>query len=346
MSSRTRLLILACPIVASVLFACAASPSKDEEPLAPGGESGGGASAESPDDEARKGGSGGVPAAGAGGSRPGGGGAGGTGASGGVDGAAAGAGGTAEGGAAAGAGGTGGAPGGQAGAMGGNAGQAGAPPECPYVLCETFEQTAPGPPNAERWKVVGNARVGTAQKHAGQRALRLQTGTSYSENFIETKSFALSGQPFYGRAFLFIEQRPPENTHWDLAEHNGTSSKTSVRIAGTAGPGWHHMMFNVETRGNGETALVDGDKHLPEGEWICAEWFVDAANDRAQIWWNGMERPKLVWEGNKQPATYAFPKPLTRMWFGFTIYQTVSKPWIAWIDDLALNTARIGCSTP
>ena len=84
---------------------------------------------------------------------------------------------------------------------------------------------------------------------------------------------------------------------------------------------------------------------VPTGTWLCIEWQHDGGNDVTHFWWDAVPHPSLdttktMHGGNTNPFTL---DPFTAVWFGWQEYQTSTEPFELWIDELAVDTTRIGC---
>jgi len=68
-------------------------------------------------------------------------------------------------------------------------------------------------------------------------------------------------------------------------------------------------------------------------------------NNEARVWWNGQERTRMHYLHNSTDPRFTFPHFATA-YFGFESHQNLpagDTGYEAWIDEIALDTQRIGC---
>jgi hypothetical protein len=84
---------------------------------------------------------------------------------------------------------------------------------------------------------------------------------------------------------------------------------------------------------------------VPTSEWMCLEWLHDGEKNETKFFWDGVEHPSLATTeskhgGNSNP--YILPQ-FTNVWFGWAEYQTATQTFEMWIDEIAIDSNRIGC---
>src|SRR3954451_24246022 len=74
----------------------------------------------------------------------------------------------------------------------------------------------------------------------------------------------------------------------------------------------------------------------------------DGAHNQTRLWWDAVEHPSLgtvpstAHQGN---ATVPFTLPtFTNLWLGWYEYQPTKEPFELWVDEIAIDGARIGCA--
>lgn len=232
-----------------------------------------------------------------------------------------------------------------------------APPACKAKLCDGFEEPADGaPPNPKIWtKAVagsGTIAVTSEMAHGGKQSLKVVAPSGSYETFVkESVTFPATDNSFWGRVwFRFEEAMPNDFVHWTLFEARGTTSNNRVRYGGINNP--HSgsfftdaFLFNVETQGMGEKGIDDDPTPIiPEKTWICVEWHYvgkSGANE-AHLYWNGVERTKVAADTAWFETKFVMPE-MDSLYLGWAIYQTISKPYVVHIDDVAIGDTRIGC---
>jgi hypothetical protein len=106
----------------------------------------------------------------------------------------------------------------------------------------------------------------------------------------------------------------------------------------------------VQEAGTGDWTLSDNDPPMhpspvPMGEWVCLEWMHKGDTNETRFYWNAVEHPSLhtsstVHGGNMNP--FILPQ-FTSVWLGWQEYQPMTEPFELWIDEVAVDTSRIGC---
>jgi hypothetical protein len=228
-------------------------------------------------------------------------------------------------------------------------------------LCEDFESGALDP---TVWTVTGTAPVvDTLQAARGTHALHITVpgkGASYID---ETKTFPAPNDTYYGRAFVYFQSLPTpassfDYAHWTFIAASGTGVTGEVRVGGQMQNGVN--LFGVGTdsltdpNGSGDWTNADRDpgpngtpSPVPTGQWLCIEWMHDGAHNQTRLWWDAVEHPSLgtvpttPHQGN---ATVPFTLPtFTNVWLGWYEYQPTTEPFELWLDEIAIDGARIGC---
>ena len=286
------------------------------------------------------------------------GGAGGT--AGGAGGSAGSAGSAAGGNAGTGTGGVGGATGGANGASGAtDAGAADAPVDGPplpgcagrsYALCEDFESASDGqlPTGWTRVNGWNQGQVGvtSAEHHTGQRAL--------------ASAVAVNGQPRAGRSLTSLGATA--GTHWGRifykvktpfplpasgnVIHNtlvGLRGSSESRVVDTVvnPQGAHQFLYNLPDDSCCTGSAYDYRSY--DGNWHCAEWYIDATTQSFRFYFEGTEVRSIGF--TNRPGGAARIEQFSSIAVGWINYQTPQPPYYeAWFDDLAIDEERIGCN--
>lgn len=228
-------------------------------------------------------------------------------------------------------------------------------------LCEDFESGALDP---AVWTATGVAPVVDDRRAArGRRALHVRIDGNGPSAIAETRTFPAANDTYFGRMFVYFQSLPApaagfDYAHWTFAAASGTGVKGEVRLSGQMQNGVN--LFGVGTdslddpNGSGDWTNPDRDpgpagtpSPVPAGQWLCIEWMHDGAHDRTRFWWDAVEHPSLA----TTPATphlgnAAVPFTLpafTKLWVGWQEYQKTTEPFELWIDEVAVDGARIGC---
>ena len=222
-------------------------------------------------------------------------------------------------------------------------------------LCEDFET---GRLDTSVWTPQGTAPVIDGMEHArGARALHITLSKNGLSAISERKTFPEPNDAYFGRMFVYFKSlpTPPGMTyaHWTIVAASGTEVPGEIRVSGQLQQGKN--LFGVGTdnqtdAGTGDWTNSDRDpagmpRAVPTGEWICLEWLHKGDTSDTQFWWDDAIHPSLttsrtVHGGNSNP--YLLPQ-FTSVWFGWQEYQTSTEPFELWIDEIAIDTRRIGC---
>jgi hypothetical protein len=78
-----------------------------------------------------------------------------------------------------------------------------------------------------------------------------------------------------------------------------------------------------------------------DGEWFCMEWHHDQVGQTATLWLDGVEVEAITQGPETSPEIPVFDD----ISVGFANYQIASPQFVVWIDEVALDDARIGCDS-
>jgi hypothetical protein len=244
--------------------------------------------------------------------------------------------------------------------VGGDAAEApwiGGPPRpCRWKFCESFEDVADGAaPNPAVWtRNANDVVVATGRPARGTKSLHVGPLNGGSHYVRESKSFDGTGAAaFYGRMFLWVERFPVESPqlpttvyHWDFFEASGKPDGSGfvVRLGGhNRASGELFLRLNIEPHSAlAETGLFDKNFPMKAKRWYCIEWFLDGPNNEARFWYDGVERTDLHWQKTK--PEYVFPTAFRSMNFGWYEHQGTKTPYEVYMDEIVLDSQRIGCA--
>lgn len=178
------------------------------------------------------------------------------------------------------------------------------------------------------------ATVDSTRAHTGKQSVLIRDG------FLEAK---VPASAFYGRLYTWFDADPGTG-HWmsiaALAPGNGRD--TEVRYGG------HYGILQANYYGNDDEVISDPKGYcaptcdngvtMPVGRWACVEVYYGP--DEMRLWLDGEEIETLhvrEWRNQKAPWSPAYD----RVRVGFHNFQG-SAPQV-WLDDVAFDSARIGC---
>jgi hypothetical protein len=111
----------------------------------------------------------------------------------------------------------------------------------------------------------------------------------------------------------------------------------------------HQFLFNVQITGDREFGKGSPYNWSFDGNWHCVEWFVDGANQGYQFYYEGAEVTQIRIQngagnyGSGSNETH-LPMMFNDFRVGWTTYQTAPPGFTAWVDEVAIDSQRIGCA--
>jgi hypothetical protein len=215
-----------------------------------------------------------------------------------------------------------------------------------YLICENFEATAEGAIPVG-WTKHGNAAVAADQSARGSRSLKIAAAAN-GERRIYTDGAKL-GSGHWGRIFYRVEVPvPPVFVHSTMVALYGmgpVNGNEEVRVVDTVKDTnqKHQFLYNVQPSG-AEFGKGSPYNWTFDGNWHCAEWHIDAPTQSYAFYYDGAEVTSIAI--NNGPGNYNgsdIPTAFTDVRVGWNNYQSAPPGFVAWIDEVALDTNRIGC---
>ena len=240
-------------------------------------------------------------------------------------------------------------------------------------FCDSFESYATGGPPRGSWQLettLGAVSVVSEQKVSGTRSVKFTTpqNAAFKNAFIRLSHAALfpaPGNAYFGRMMFRVESVPRASAHWTIIQSSGVVPGQTYHAVyryggqqpiteGTTFIG-SQLMANYDTpdfysgSGPGSDCWLHADKKVvPVGRWACAEWQFDGAHNTMRFWLDGVPLEALTMPGTgkgcvHQPATYTWTAPAFQdVAVGWQSYMTDDARTM-YIDDVVIDTAKIGC---
>ncbi len=228
------------------------------------------------------------------------------------------------------------------------------------LLCEDFES---GTLDKTTWTVQGMApTIDGMQSARGAKALHISVPGNGASYIKETKTFPAPNNTYWGRAFVYFNQLPKPDVdagftyaHWTFAAGVGTGVKGEIRLSGQLQAAGN--IFGVGTdstpaeAGTGDWTTSDNDPAgapvpVPTKSWLCIEWLHNGQTNQTRFFWDATEHTSLhttaMKHGGNQANPYLMPN-FTEAWIGWQEYQTTTEPFELWVDEIGIDSARIGC---
>jgi hypothetical protein len=228
------------------------------------------------------------------------------------------------------------------------------------LVCEDFES---GSFDTAVWHTKFDAPAVDGMQHArGSKALHLSTDMTSGSGIETNKIFPAMNDHYFGRMFVYFDALPtsPQWAHWTVVGANPAQDSDisgEIRVGGQYDGSKNRFGVGTDGGPTGDWTNLDGDpqnavKAVPEDEWICLEWEHDGGTDQTRFWWDGVEHTSLgtdrdVQHQGNSDVKYDLPD-FGSLWVGWINYNqgktVVPGHFDTWIDEVALDSQRIGCS--
>lgn len=229
-------------------------------------------------------------------------------------------------------------------------------------LCDDFESYGTGTTPNGRWSALttgGTVTVDGTKSVSGTKSVHFHVDHSASFRRamlqIGTQGTAISAtNVVWGRMQMYLTAAPTYNNgaavHWTNIQGDGTVDGMGFRAFYRYG-GMHErkMMANYETNGVSTDCAINPDYNIPVGEWACVEWRYNGPNNEMNFYVNGAAVPELTvvemsdYCGGNDTDHHWYAPTFDIFKFGWEQYQQATNDIDYWIDDVALDDARIGC---
>ncbi len=220
------------------------------------------------------------------------------------------------------------------------------------ALCEDFEAAEDGAfpdgwgARGDEW---GEGALGVSSDDAmlGAKSLKADGGNN-GQRFMDFKGdLGALASSHYGRVFMKVAVPAPWPSsgvlHADFIEGLGPGPN-----GGTHNVRWgvventeerFQWIYNVQPS-NGDPEFAEGTGYDFEwtGAWQCIEWFYDQPSQSGSLWIDGVELPLVP--GQSHPAEIPV---FSSLGVGLANYQDADEGFTVWFDELAYDSARIGC---
>ena len=217
------------------------------------------------------------------------------------------------------------------------------------LLCEDFEAyPVGGVPDPAVWTIDKGATatvgVDDQQFKHGKRALHLHTLPDANKALLhETKTFPLPGgtNSLYGRAnFMIGAGLKVPTDHTNFLEASGDVNGQSGNYRYGAGSAKFLANYNPGDPSKGSKTAI------PVGVWSCMEWAFLGDTNEMHLWIDGKELTDVAVPPAGVNGTVWTAPRFDSFYFGWITYATdlASDHYDIWYDDIAIDTARIGCA--
>jgi hypothetical protein len=234
-----------------------------------------------------------------------------------------------------------------------DSGPIGGPSTCQnhhYLLCEGFEDTPVGDAPPSGWTQHGNASVADDAAARGAHSMKIAAAANGERRFYYSMASQF-GAAHWGRIFYKVQTPVPDpfvhSTIVALFGTGPTMGPAEYRVVDTvknANSPYHQFLYNVQPSG-AEFGTGSAYVYKFDGNWHCAEWHIDGTNQGYDFYYDGQHLGTIAianGAGNYQGSD--IPSSFDELRVGWNNYQAADPGFVAWIDEIAIDSARIGCN--
>lgn len=217
------------------------------------------------------------------------------------------------------------------------------------LFCEDFQRLPVGAGTSLAWGVdTRNGSLAVERDRRGQKVLHARVEGN-GRAFLKVDDFAAPGNSFYGRTRVKVAAFPtaPDWAHYTLIEATGDGPEIVRPLGGQYVPPLRRTLWGVGADGGPTGDWTNWRESAPSeaGRWQCVEWRMDAADNKVELWFDGVAKPDLTVStrdhGGNQ-VDFLFPR-FDTVKIGWQLYQPNEGSYDIWYDDIALGAERIGC---
>jgi hypothetical protein len=223
-------------------------------------------------------------------------------------------------------------------------------------FCEDFES---GTFDSSKWTQMvagGSLTIDSVHVARGNKAMHAHVTDAAGNhaqlrNTTEFSPNNYPGKTYYGRVFAYVTPQASV-THNDFISTAGNLPNPdggTTPLHSNYGVDMVNKAFVSHFGLNeGTTTLYDtgarSSEPIPIGDWHCWEWKWDGAHNEEHFW---LDETEVTGAAVLQSQNWYAAQPFDYLQIGLRLYHTEDAGFGAydvWFDELALDTARIGCT--
>ncbi len=234
------------------------------------------------------------------------------------------------------------------------------------VLCDGFEGALI---DSGKWSKLGAVSLSTEQKYSGSQSVKVVAkGGGYNANGIRAALGNMGSlrKNQYGRMMMLVTAENPRGGDFTFVEAVGKANYTipaevsptpplgvlvsyRARVDGSV----DKFANNYDTNNNWKTdcwSHSGSPPAVPKDTWACMEWNFNATSNELTYWLNGTKMSVSVKNKNgsncvshSQNDLWTGPAKFDSLQLGANQYKATDKPRTLYIDDVVVDTQRVGC---
>lgn len=231
------------------------------------------------------------------------------------------------------------------------------------AMCDDFEAQAPGQAPGMGWSKIGASKLAVAEDRAfsGKRSVKIEIAAGDGGEALlsrkDTNLFPVKSH-LYMRMMVYLDRAPSgSGLHWAFMQAQGASLDSSGKAIGLAsyGVGGHPSQFQSIYLLPSNNGLNDCWNHtsraIPTQKWACMEWHLDVQKDAQEVWVDSQAISELTFTSSPGGSSGCLNPQTGGKWLipdlsfarvGWINYHTINGVTL-WIDDVAMDTKRVGC---
>jgi len=186
----------------------------------------------------------------------------------------------------------------------------------------------------------------------GTRSVHFHTADNQLSLIHTTSIFPAANNTYWGRMFVYFDSMPtaPMWAHWSISAAVGSGNEAEIRVGGQWDGTKNRFGVGTDHGPTGDWTNLDEDPGdpVPVDSWICVEWLNKGDTNETRFFWDGVEHPSLhttATDHGGGTSQYELPE-FESVYVGWWLYQPGTTPgeFDVWIDEVAFDAERIGCS--
>lgn len=232
-------------------------------------------------------------------------------------------------------------------------------------VCDDFESYPTGSFTARNgWGLAASSApmvVDETRARSGKKSIKITVppggeGSGKSALLSRSDRSVLStGKSVFARMMVYLDNMPSgSGLHWAFLRASGFHAQGSAMGLLTHSLGGQpNRLRNLmlwPTSAGLQDCFNDSQTQIPTKKWTCVEWHLDPESQAMEVWFDGQKQNDNSWTtrpprgacaADQTGGKWIIPK-LSVMHFGWIHYHSFNGVTM-WLDDIAIDTKRVGC---